>query len=54
MPINPIHVALLRTGRVLVVSGSENDSTVVTYRAAVWDPGSGSVAVQSPERRRTR
>lgn len=46
LPINPIHVALLRTGRVLVVSGSENDPTVTTYRAAVWDPGSGSMAVQ--------
>jgi len=45
-PINPIHVALLRTGRVLVVSGSENDPTVTTYRAAVWDPASGSFAVQ--------
>jgi hypothetical protein len=45
-PINPIHVALLRTGRVLVVSGSENDPTVTTYRAAVWDPASGTFAVQ--------
>jgi len=47
MPINPIHVALLRTGRVLIVSGSENDPTVTTYRAAVWNPGSGTFAVQT-------
>ncbi|HXD99555.1 MAG TPA: Ig-like domain-containing protein [Candidatus Acidoferrum sp.] len=46
VPINPIHVALLHTGRVLVVSGSENDPTVTTYRAAVWDPASGAFAVQ--------
>ncbi len=45
-PINPIHVALLRTGRVLVVSGSENDPTVTTSRAAVWDPAAGTFAVQ--------
>jgi hypothetical protein len=46
-PINPIHVALLRTGRVLIVAGSENDPTVTSYRAAVWDPGSGAFAVQT-------
>ncbi len=46
LPINPIHAALLRTGRVLVVSGSENDPTVTTYRAAVWDPAGGAFAVQ--------
>jgi hypothetical protein len=46
VPINPIHVALLHTGRVLVVSGSENDPTVTTYRAAIWDPASGAFAVQ--------
>ncbi len=46
VPINPIHVALLRTGRVLVVTGSENDPTVTTRRAAVWDPAAGTFAVQ--------
>src|SRR5919109_3899827 len=46
-PINPIHVALLRTGRVLIVAGSENDPTVTTYRAAVWDPVAGTFAVQT-------
>jgi len=47
MPINPIHVALLRTGRVLIVAGSENDPTVSTYRAAVWDPAAGTFSVQT-------
>ena len=46
-PINPIHVALLRTGRVLIVAGSENDPTVTTYRAAVYDPSSGTFTVQT-------
>src|SRR5688500_4049600 len=46
-PINPIHVALLRTGRVLIVAGSENDPTVTTNRAALWDPGTGAVTVQT-------
>ena len=46
-PINPIHVALLRTGRVLIVAGSENDPTVTTNRAALWDPGTGAFAVQT-------
>jgi hypothetical protein len=47
MPINPLHVALLRTGRVLIVAGSENDPTVTTYRAAVWNPSSGAFSVQT-------
>ena len=45
-PINPIHVAVLRSGKVLIVAGSENDETKTTYRAAVWDPTSGTFAVQ--------
>jgi hypothetical protein len=46
MPINPIHVALLRTGRVLVVSGTENDPTVTASRAGVWDPATGAFSLQ--------
>src|SRR5262245_59087909 len=43
MPINPISSTLLRTGKVLVVAGSENDASnnsegSESYRAAVWDP----------------
>ena len=47
MQINPIHVAMLRTGKVLVVAGTENDATVTTRRAALWDPSTGTVTVQS-------
>ena len=47
VPINPIHAALLRTGRVLLVAGSENDPTVTTYRATVWDPATGTFATQT-------
>jgi len=27
MPINPIHMGLMHTGKVLIVAGSENDPT---------------------------
>ena len=47
MPINPIHAGLLRTGKVLVVAGSENDATITTYRAALFDPSTGATSVQS-------
>jgi hypothetical protein len=47
VPINPIHAVLLRTGRVLLVAGSENDPTVTTYRASVWDPATGTFATQT-------
>ena len=43
MPINPINATLLRSGRVLIVAGSENDARnnsvgSESYRAALWDP----------------
>src|SRR4030081_1908825 len=37
MPINPIHIALLHTGKILVVPGSGNDGTQTTYRWGLWD-----------------
>lgn len=46
-PINPIHASLLRSGKVLVVAGSENDPTHTTYRAALWDPVAANFAVQN-------
>jgi hypothetical protein len=49
MPINPIHVGLLKTGRVLVIAGSENEKPkhdTGLSRAAVWDPATGSIVVQ--------
>jgi len=54
MPVNPIHAALLYTGKVLIVSGSGNDpnnafpiNTTPNYQAAVWDPQSGKITTQS-------
>jgi FtsP/CotA-like multicopper oxidase with cupredoxin domain/peroxiredoxin/plastocyanin len=38
MPINPVHVALMRTGKVLIVAGSGNDPANTNFQAAVWDP----------------
>ena len=38
MPINPVHVALMHTGKVLVVSGSGNDPDNKNLQAAVWNP----------------
>jgi hypothetical protein len=39
-PINPIHVALMNNGDVLIVAGSGNVATETNYQAAVWDSGS--------------
>ena len=55
MPINPISATLLRSGKVLIIAGSENDASnnapgAESYRAAVWDPSGttgDSIAVQS-------
>ena len=38
MPINPVHVALMNNGKVLIVSGSGNVAAETNFRAAVWDP----------------
>jgi len=46
MPINPVHVALLRTGKVLVVSGSGNVPSNTNYQAGVWDPATDTVTTQ--------
>jgi hypothetical protein len=53
MPINPVHAALLRTGKVLIVSGSGNDprnafpvNTNPDYEGAIWDPQSGKITTQ--------
>ncbi len=47
MPINPVHVALMYNGKVLVVSGSGNDPSNANLRAAVWDPIAGTITVQT-------
>src|SRR5438094_825794 len=46
MPINPIHIALLNTGKVLVVAGSGNVATETNFRAAVWAPQAGTIVTQ--------
>ena len=53
MPTNPVHAALLHTGKVLIVSGSGNDpnnaspiNTNPDYEATVWDPQSGKITAQ--------
>ena len=40
MPLNPVHVALMHTGKVLIISGSGNDPDNKNFQAAVWDPKS--------------
>ena len=47
MPINPIHATLLNTGKVLVVAGSGNYPPNKNYQAAVWDPKTGTITVQT-------
>jgi hypothetical protein len=46
MPINPIHCGVTHTGKVVVVAGSENEPGNDEYRAAVWNPGTGTIVVQ--------
>jgi Domain of unknown function (DUF1929) len=45
MAINPIHVALMNDGRVLVVTGSGNVPSSY-YQAGIWDPVSDTVTTQ--------
>ena len=46
MPINPVHVALLHNGKVLVVSGSGNVAGNTNYQAGLWDPRAGTITTQ--------
>lgn len=46
MPINPVHAALLHNGKVLIVSGSGNVANNTNFRAAVFDPSTGTVTTQ--------
>ena len=43
MPINPVHAAVMHTGKVLVVSGSGNDAENKRFQSAVWDPAAGTI-----------
>src|ERR1700731_4481671 len=47
MPINPVHVALMHNGKVLVASGSGNLPSDTNYMAAVFDPTTGTVTTQA-------
>ena len=46
MPINPVHIAVTHTGKVLVVAGSGNVATETNFRAAVWDLAAGTIDAQ--------
>jgi hypothetical protein len=46
MPINPVHLALLHTGKVLVVTGSGNLSSDTDFETAIWDLQSGNITTQ--------
>ena len=46
MPINPVHVALLYNGKVVIVSGSGNVAGNTNFRAALWDPQAGTITTQ--------
>jgi hypothetical protein len=37
-PINPVHLAVMITGEVLIVGGSGNDPNELNLQAAVWNP----------------
>ena len=45
MPINPVHIALMNTGKVLIVAGSGNLAAETNFRSAVWDPLADTIAV---------
>lgn len=47
MPINPIHVALMKNGKVLLVAGSGNLPAETNFQGAVWDPVSGAITTHS-------
>jgi hypothetical protein len=49
VPINPVHVALMRDGKVLIVAGSGNVATETNFQAAVWDPATETFATQTLE-----
>src|SRR2546428_6377275 len=46
VPINPVHVALMNNGKVLIVAGSGNVATETNFQAAVWDPASQTFQTQ--------
>src|SRR5215831_18584489 len=47
MPINPIHIALMNNGKVLVVSGDGYNFNSETFQAGVFDPATGTTTTQT-------
>ena len=47
MPINPVHLALMHDGNVLIVAGSGNLATETTFRAALWNRQTGAITTQT-------
>jgi Domain of unknown function (DUF1929)/Concanavalin A-like lectin/glucanases superfamily/Bacterial Ig-like domain (group 2)/Chitobiase/beta-hexosaminidase C-terminal domain/PKD domain len=45
-PINPVHIALMRSGRVLFVSGSGSNPSTTNFMAGVWDPATDTITTQ--------
>jgi hypothetical protein len=45
MPINPVHLALMNNGKVLIVAGSGNVAAEANFRSAVWDPQAETIVV---------
>src|ERR1700681_1604937 len=45
-PINPVHAALMHSGKVLILSGSGNVPTNHDYESAVWDPQTQTFVTQ--------
>jgi Galactose oxidase-like, Early set domain/Glyoxal oxidase N-terminus len=43
MPINPVHVALMHNGKVLIIAGSGNDPDNKNLQAAVWDTKAATI-----------
>lgn len=43
MPINPVHLALMHTGKVLVIEGSGNDPNNHNLQAGVWNPATQTI-----------
>jgi PKD repeat protein len=46
MPLNPVHMALMNNGKVLIVSGSGNLPSNTSLAAAVWDPSTDAITTQ--------
>jgi hypothetical protein len=47
MPINPVHIAVLNNGKVLVIAGSGNVAEETNFRASLWDTQAGTFSTRS-------